>query len=145
MTPSVGFSWYARWPARYVLAQVYQAEVAYAQSTGTYTCSIWKLLKGGFCTLDNGCYASSLFKVATVYARIFNLHIVVDNMATSCVRYASSSTPANYTGGPCFTASVDMKMPFWTQLHSRIRGSIREDRFLDVHVSGTRGRECLRI
>ena len=74
------------WPARYVLAQVYQAEIAFVQSQGSYTESLEKLLKGGYCTLDNGCSASSLRKVATVYEHIFQLKIVVENAATSCVR-----------------------------------------------------------
>ncbi|CAE7940287.1 der, partial [Symbiodinium necroappetens] len=69
--------------------------------------------------------------------------VLVDNSATSCVRYATNKTAANYTGGPCFNASVDVRLPSCTDVRSRILGSIREDRFLDVRVSGTPTRECL--
>lgn len=132
------------WPARYVLAQVYQAEVAYTQSTGRYASSLPALLRGGYCTIGNGCNATALRKVSTVYSRIYNLEIAVDNDATSCVRYATNTTSANYTGGPCFRATVDVRMPPWTGLRARVKGSIRESRLLNVRALGRAGRrECL--
>ncbi|CAK9011429.1 unnamed protein product [Durusdinium trenchii] len=128
------------WPARYVLAQIYQAEIAYVQTWGNYTENLWTLLRG-YCTLDNGCSAQSLSKVGSIYSHIFNLKIQVDASATTCVRYAVNGSGTNYTGGPCFVASVEIVWPKWTRLHSQVKGSIREDRLLEMDVSG--GAECL--
>ncbi|CAJ1427901.1 unnamed protein product, partial [Effrenium voratum] len=123
-----------RWPARYILAQVYQAQVAYAQRFGNYSSRVWPLLGREFCRLDNGCHARTLLQVATKYREIYNLKILVDNEAATCVRYATNSIGSNYTGGPCFNASVDMRMPSWSGLHSRVHAQIREDRLLEVEV-----------
>ncbi|CAJ1346989.1 unnamed protein product [Effrenium voratum] len=129
-----------RWPARYILAQVYQAQVAYAQRFGNYSSRVWPLLGREFCRLDNGCHARTLLQVATKYREIYNLKILVDNEAATCVRYATNSIGSNYTGGPCFNASVDMRMPSWSGLHSRVHAQIREDRLLEVEVTGTHER-----
>lgn len=69
------------WPARYVLAQIYQAEIAYVQTWGNYTENLWTLLRG-YCTLDNGCSAQSLSKVGSIYSHIFNLKIQARSLET---------------------------------------------------------------
>ena len=51
----------------------------------------------------------------------------VDASATTCVRYAVNGSGTNYTGGPCFVASVEIVWPKWTRLHSQVKGSIREE------------------
>ena len=117
------------WPARYVLAQVYQAEVAYVTSMGRYTSDVWSLIRGGYCSIYNGCNSTRLAEAATIYANMYNLRITVDNKAVSCVKYATSSESSNYTGGPCFQAHV--YMPRW-----QVRASIREDRYLKASSSG---------
>merc|ERR1712039_347397 len=114
------------WPARYVLAQIYQAEVAYVQKVGSYSAQLTTLLRDSFCSVANACNITDLHAVLTTYRDVFKLQIDVDNSATHCVKYGASR---NYTGGPCFTASVRMEMP---GMHVKVRGSIKENRYLEV-------------
>merc|ERR1712203_20294 len=96
------------WPARYVLAQIYQAEVAHVQQVGSYSSQLAALLHDSFCSVANACNVTDLHAVLTTYKDVFKVQIDVDNSATRCVKYGTNS---NYTGGPCFTASVSMEMP----------------------------------
>lgn len=116
------------WPARYVLAQVYQAQVAYVKDVGRYSQSLQPLLAEKYCSVTNGCSINDLTKVLTAYSSNFNFAISVDNSATNCVKYGAAS---NYTGGPCFTASVGMAVG-----ESKVLGSITEARYLDVRTVG---------
>jgi len=121
------------WPARYVLAQIYQAEVAYVQEVGSYTSQLTTLLRDSFCSVTNACNITDLHEVLTTYRDVFKVQIDVDNSATRCVKYG---TDKNYTGGPCFTASVSMQMP---GMHVKVRGSIKENRYLEVTATSDAG------
>lgn len=117
------------WPVRYVLAQLYQAEVAYAQETGVYTSDVTSLLDDGYCTIANGCNTTDM-RTALSLVDIFTVNVAVDNQATSCVRYAHGGLARNWTGGPCFTATVDVVVSDG----SVVGGTIKEDRFLKTYL-----------
>jgi len=121
------------WPARYVLAQIYQAQVAYVQEVGKYSSQLAPLLQKRYCSVANACNVTDLQAVVTTFKDMFHLKIDVDNSATHCVKYGTSQ---NYTGGPCFTASVSMEMP---GMLVKVRGSIKESRYLDVAATSDTG------
>jgi len=76
-----------QWPARYVLAQIYQAEVAYVQDAGKYSADLKPLFVEKYCSVTNGCNATDLSAVLDMYKDKYNLVIKVDNEATHCVRW----------------------------------------------------------
>lgn len=114
---------------RYILSQVYQIEIAYAQQHGQYSADLMKLLHG-YCSIEIGCNATDMTAVLTKFVNLFHLEVRVVNSATSCVKYATQMAPAAPTGGPCFNATVDFTMP---ESGYRLHGSIREDRYLQVN------------
>eukprot|EP01063_Lacrimia_lanifica_P030080 TRINITY_DN4725_c0_g1_i1.p1 TRINITY_DN4725_c0_g1~~TRINITY_DN4725_c0_g1_i1.p1 ORF type:complete len:546 (+),score=181.64 TRINITY_DN4725_c0_g1_i1:55-1692(+) len=97
------------WPARFVLAQLYQAQVQHltnvAKGNGAYAASVDKLLDPAVCTIDNACNATAL-AAAMVHMHV---EITADEHVTTghCAQYAIGTRQiANWTGGPCFTARV---------------------------------------
>ncbi|CAK0881414.1 unnamed protein product [Prorocentrum cordatum] len=99
-----------QWPARFVLAMVYQAEVQWLTNVslgnGSYSTSVARLLSPDACTIENACNATALQQA------LQHVSLKVDaaegEKAGGCARYAVGAwqTP-NWTGGPCFSASVE--------------------------------------
>merc|ERR1712157_710085 len=95
---------------------------------GNYSKDIVGLLQE-YCTVENSCSIVDLSAALTAYSDIFNLTMSIDNTATSCVNYQTS----NYTGGPCFVASIMMSMSSEDGGIHQVTGSIRENRYLEVN------------
>merc|ERR1711920_1135798 len=77
------------WPARYILAQIYQAEVAYVEEVGGYSSQLTSLLRDQFCSVANACNVTDLHAVLTTFRTVFEVWIDVDNSATHCVKYGA--------------------------------------------------------
>ena len=117
------------WLSRYVLAQLYQAEVQYLQAVGLgdgrYTTELRELLRPEVCTVRNGCNATGLLE-ALKYVEVA---IRADEKASgTCVRYEVGKQKAFWTGGPCFEAHVSYTIQRRGDPSKRrlIRGSINE-------------------
>lgn len=129
-----------QWLARFVLAQIYQAQVQYLtnprRGNGAYTSSLAKLLyhsnsRPSVCTIDNACNSS----VLSAAAEVLDISIVADDHRKTgpCAQYAIGNSQSSYwTGGPCFTATVSYTVQsMWDPQRARhIVGSINEARFL---------------
>merc|ERR1712107_412558 len=117
------------WPVRYLLAQIYQAQIQYIIAVGQYATTLAELTKNTssktYCTLENGCFLKDLLLIEE-HASELVLRIDVQNDATSCVKYDAS--PRSFNGGKCFVAALSYIAPG----NVRIAGSIREDRYMKI-------------
>jgi len=131
------------WPARFVLAQLYQAEVQYLSDVklgnGSYTANLDSLLQPNVCMIENACNTTAL-RLASRHLDI-TLNATEGAMRGNCARYAVGDwQSANWTGGPCFEASVTYKVqnqynPIeWRQ----ITGKVNEARLLTYPDTGQR-------
>lgn len=123
-------------PVRYVLAQFYQMQISYVIKHGVYSHDITNLAQSEYCTVGNGCNSADVLLALTELGDVFDFSLRIDNDATSCVKY---NAPANYSGGPCFEAVLNLTVP---HANFQVLGSIREDRYLNVSLSGSE-RPCL--
>jgi len=98
-----------QWLGRFVLAQLYQAQVQFLTGpqwgNGSYSASLSKLMSESVCTIDNGCNSTALSLVAS------RVKITVTaeegKKSGNCPRYAVGTwQTSDWTGGPCFTVSV---------------------------------------
>ncbi|CAE7240780.1 CODM [Symbiodinium sp. CCMP2456] len=95
------------WLARFVLAQIYQAEVHYLMTAGqgSFTSKIGDLLSVATCDISNACNVSTLVD-ALSYVDI-SIYADDGKRTGECVRYAIPGMQnSSSTGGPCFTAFV---------------------------------------
>eukprot|EP00933_Yihiella_yeosuensis_P074466 TRINITY_DN83409_c0_g1_i1.p1 TRINITY_DN83409_c0_g1~~TRINITY_DN83409_c0_g1_i1.p1 ORF type:complete len:313 (+),score=37.86 TRINITY_DN83409_c0_g1_i1:101-1039(+) len=126
-------------PVRYLLAQIYQAQVAFVIKHGMYAEDLKHLTcSTNYCNVDNGCSRTDLEKALEAP---FQLTLDVKNQETHCVKYGQSAQP---TGGPCFRASVILRLP---DLDVEVSGSISENRYLDVKMKSGKEKPppCLRL
>jgi len=121
-----------QWPARHLLSQIYQLQIAQVQAEGSYTADLLSSVQS-HCTLANGCNATTVMQAVTTYSTLFNLQLTVNNNDTSCVLYGVKGSGSAPTGGPCFRASVSMVL----DSGDRVQGVIDESRYLNVTSSGT--------
>ncbi|CAE8625929.1 unnamed protein product [Polarella glacialis] len=98
-----------QWLGRFVLAQLYQAEVQFLMNVdlgnGAYSASLAKLLDPSVCTIRNACNVTAL----SLAAGLAEIGISAQEGVSSgkCVRYeVGDAQSSNWTGGPCFSASV---------------------------------------
>ncbi|CAK9054954.1 unnamed protein product [Durusdinium trenchii] len=130
------------WLSRFLLAQLYQAEVQYLMNrnfgNGTYTSNLVQLLNPSVCDISNACNATAL-QQALDYV---NVAIHVDGARSGkCVRYAIPAVQtSNWTGGPCFEAHVSYTIQRKGDPSKRrlIRGSINEARLMSLPDVGQR-------
>lgn len=115
----------AQWPVRYILAQVYQIEVAHVIATGSYSTDL-SMLVNEYCTVNRTCNATDMRTALSHQGQDFNVTVEVQTDATTCVRYESPAAP---TGGPCFLATAQAKLPVSGYI---IQGNITEDRHLQL-------------
>lgn len=108
----------AEWPARALLAQIYQAQVQYVIAEKKYASELSDLLSDTYCTLQNGCYIDDL-KLIDENPSELSLSMVVINDDVTCVNYVDPAP----TGGPCFTAILTSKV-----LGASVTGGISENR-----------------
>merc|ERR1712190_274980 len=119
-----------QWLARFVLAQLYQAEIQYLidvnTGNGTYTNNLETLLLPQICTIDNACNSSALSLLKD------EVHIEISSQTGKtgqCAQYAVGKwqTP-DWTGGPCFNVSVAYTVQSRTDKtkSKRIKGMINE-------------------
>merc|ERR1712137_1133342 len=122
------------WPIRFLLAEIYQAQVQYVISKGVYA-SLLEDLMGNFtdpksnksvpfCNMPNGCYLRDIRLIKDNPTELV-LRIDVDNDASTCVKYTS---PSAVTGGRCFKATLS----YMTPGNLKISGSIKENRYMQV-------------
>ncbi|CAE8610430.1 unnamed protein product [Polarella glacialis] len=128
------------WPARYLLSQLYQAEVAYFQVYGRFSEDIRQLSQPSLCRAEIGCSSASLVLALTSFSDIYEIDIVADNNATRCVLYAWNGSSSSPDGGPCFSVSVNVKPP---GRDLQIFGTVSEERYLNVTVAGSEAEPCL--
>lgn len=117
------------WLSRYVLAQLYQAQVHYLLQpelgNGRYAARLSELLRPSVCLVRNGCDATALARAL----RHVDVALRADaGAAGRCVRYAAAGQSAFWTGGPCFEAHVSYTVQYRGDASKRrlIRGSINE-------------------
>lgn len=98
-----------QWVGRFVLAQIYQAQISYLMDVslgnGTYTAKLADLISPLACSILNACNSTALMLLAD------HVQITVDADAAAktgaCARYAVGDWQSSFwTGGPCFNASV---------------------------------------
>lgn len=123
-----------QWLARFVLAQLYQAEVQYLTNAtlgnGAYTPSLPQLLSPAVCTIANACNVTALALAASVVSVEISAQ---EGHRGNCVQYAVEGLQgSNWTGGPCFNASVAYTVQSKTNASkvAHVRGTINEARFL---------------
>lgn len=131
------------WLSRFVLAQLYQAEVQYLIQpdfgNGAFTSNLAELLNPRVCSISNACNASAL-QQALEYVDLA-IHARDEARSGNCVRYAIPNVQnSSWTGGPCFDAHVSYTIqrrgdPMKRRL---IRGSISEARLMSSPDVGQR-------
>ncbi|CAJ1393668.1 unnamed protein product [Effrenium voratum] len=131
------------WLARFVLAQVYQAEVQFLMNehlgNGSFTSNVADLL-GAACTVSNACHSKALL-AALSYVDLQIRQKEPGARSGSCVRYAMPGIQnSSWTGGPCFQAFVSYTIqsrrdPAKMRL---IQGSIDEARLMSLPDVGQR-------
>jgi len=133
-----------QWLSRFVLAQIYQAEVQYlvnvSLGNGAFTPSLEKLLSPNVCTIENACNATAL----RYLTEVLDVNISADESRRigNCVRYAvSNSQTSDWTGGPCFNATVSYMVQNRANASQtrKIVGTINEARYISSpHNMGQR-------
>lgn len=124
-----------QWLARFVLAQIYQAEVEYLMNdrlgNGSYTTSLANLLSPSVCRITNACNSSAL----ALALEHVDLHIEAQEGKKTgpCARYAIGSfQPSNWTGGPCLNVTVSYTVQNKNNPSQarQVSGAINEVRFM---------------
>eukprot|EP01052_Picozoa_sp_SAG31_P022737 SAG31_NODE_1824_length_7190_cov_43.812015_3_plen_303_part_00 len=128
-------------PARYVAAQLYRAQLRHMLAHKNYATTVDALLDPQLCSPETSCDAGAIKMAQETPAR-FALHLQVEETSKRCVNYIDNggvppppppAVPAGMsTGGPCFAVTVVLNGTSAEGLSFALAATVTEDRFTTV-------------